>query len=507
MFALAYVSRSMSEIACFPSCRVVAHDVTRERVLRSTWQGALWSSGMALFSKNLLKGVFFMAAATWASAVAWLVFALVSTSGAHPQAPVSVPTQTTGSPRDTDLNALRGRAAAGDAQAQFVLGNRYFKGDGVDQDYGQAVLWYTQSANQGYAAALNQLGYMHQNKAGLPLDDRLALKYYRAAAKKGYAQAEYNMGVMYQHGVGVMAKVDDKQAFQWYLKAANQNFAEAETDVGYFYQRGWGVKLDYAQALTWYQRAASQGSSNAEVNLGFMAEKGWGQPQSYAVAFSWYNKAAAADNAEAMENLGYNYLYGVGVAVDDAKAWYWIYQAALLGSSNAENQLGWMYQHGQGVEQSDAKAVAWYDLSAEQGNVVGRNNLSNLCWDLKLSGNTLCRANNTPVTDPALEVVQRRAQIRYLRAQITGLETDALQDEMEANHLANMGKNAKPKKNNSISRDVTKGITKTMDGFGTVLGTPARVQAPQLREEVARLRQELAQLQSLDQSSTNIPAP
>ena len=100
-------------------------------------------------------------------------------------------------------------------------------------------------------------------------------------------------------------------------------------------------------------------------------------------------------------------------------------------------------------------------------------------------------------------MVRRRVRMSDLRAQITGLETDALQDDITANELAHMGENGKHKKNNAI----TKGITKFMDAVGTVAGVPARLQAPALREEAARLREELAQVESLDQSSANVPAP
>jgi len=37
-------------------------------------------------------------------------------------------------------------AESGDAKAQFDLGACYFKGDGVTQDYKEAVKWYTKSA-------------------------------------------------------------------------------------------------------------------------------------------------------------------------------------------------------------------------------------------------------------------------------------------------------------------------------------------------------------------------
>jgi TPR repeat protein len=443
---------------------------------------------------------------TAAMAAAFLAFAPVITVRAQgpaqkpAPAPVEAPSDATPLSADNEIYPLLGPAEAGDAQAQFTLGNHYFDGRGVAQDYGQALAWYRKSADQNYAPALNQLGYMCQHKAGLPFNYKRALYFYRLAASKGYARAEYNLGAMYQSGLGV--KRDLKQAFEWFRKAADQNLADAENEVGYAYQCGCGIKQDYAQALDWYRRAASHGNSNAETNIGFMAEKGWGQPQSYDQAFSWYYKAAEHGNAGAMDDIGFNFQNGVGVAVDYAKAWSWLYKAAALGSAAAENQLGWMYQYGQGVEQDDAVAVAWYRLSDDQGNTDGDSNLRNLCVDLEQGGDELCQSG-APVNDPAIELVRRRASIRDLRNKITGLETDALQDEMNADELANMGTNSKHAQNNVIGR----GITKFFDSVGTVVGVPARVQAPILRQQAALLREQLAQLERLDQLSSNALAP
>lgn len=442
-----------------------------------------------------------MSIPTRVTAAAFFVFALVSTTQGQVQTPVQASTQAQVPPADNDFNALRGPAAAGDAQAQFSLGNYYIDGrGGAALDYGQAVFWYRKSATQGYAPALNQLGYMQENKIGLPRDYKRALYYYRLAANKGNALAEYHLGAMYQSGRQVRRNY--KQAFEWYRKAADQNLADAENEVGYFYRCGWGVKRDYAQALDWYRRASSHGSSNAETNLGFMAEKGWGQPQSYDEAFSWYYKAAEHGSAEAMENIGYNFQNGVGVAVDYAKAWSWLYKAAALGSATAENQLGWMYQYGEGMPADNATAVTLYRLSSDQGNKDGDDNLRDLCVDLYQSGDKLCHSGNDIRSDPAIEMILRRAQMRDLRAQIIGLETDALQDDMSADHLANMGKNDKSEKNG-----ITKSITKVMDGVGTTLSVSPRLDAANRREQAARLREELTQLESLDQSSANVPPP
>ena len=446
-----------------------------------------------LFLRDSSRGDLKLSFRTRATAIAFFALALVSTAHAQTQAPAQTSTQATALPPDNQLNALREAAAAGDAQAQFALADDYFGGVGVAQDYGQAVIWYRKSAAQGYAPALNQLGYMQENKIGLPRDYKRALYYYRLAANKGNALAEYNLGAMFKAGLSV--KRDYKQAFDWYRKAADQNLSEAEEEIGYFYQWGWGVKRDYAQALAWYRRAAGDGDSDAENQLGYMAEQGLGQSQNYAEAFSWYYKSADHGNDEAMENIGYDFEHGIGVAVDYAKAMTWLYQAAALENSDAENQLGWIYQYGQGVKPNDANAEAWYQLSADQGNVRGQNNLSALQEELDEDGGG--ESANEPVNDPAIEIVQRRARIRDLRAQITGLETDALAEDNSADELAHMGNNGK--KNGSIA--------KVMDAFGTVVSEKPRLDASQLREQAASLRVELARLESLDKSSANVLVP
>lgn len=137
---------------------------------------------------------------TRATATAFFTFALVSTAHAQTQAPVQTSTQATALPSNEEFYSLREPAASGNAQAQFKLGNHYFDGLGVAQDYGQALIWYRKSAAQNYAPALNQLGSMHQHKWGLPRDYKRAMNYYRLAAKQGYSVAEYNLGVMYQSG-------------------------------------------------------------------------------------------------------------------------------------------------------------------------------------------------------------------------------------------------------------------------------------------------------------------
>jgi uncharacterized protein len=119
-------------------------------------------------------------------------------------------------------------------------------------DYATALREWRPLANQGYAAAQNNLGVMYDQGQGVPQDYAQALHWYRQAAKQGHAGAQYNLGVLYHHGRGVPQ--DYAQAIQWYRKAAEQGDADAQYNLGVLYQEGGGVPQDYAQAIQWYRK-------------------------------------------------------------------------------------------------------------------------------------------------------------------------------------------------------------------------------------------------------------
>ena len=59
------------------------------------------------------------------------------------------------------LEKTKRLANAGDASAQCNLGWMYMEGEGVPQDYKEAVKWYRLSADQGDADAQYNLGVMY----------------------------------------------------------------------------------------------------------------------------------------------------------------------------------------------------------------------------------------------------------------------------------------------------------------------------------------------------------
>ena len=66
------------------------------------------------------------------------------------------------------IDELRGPAEAGDADAQFDLGNKYYTGEGVPEDKAEAVRWYRLAAEQGHAEAQASLRNMPEGAAAAP---------------------------------------------------------------------------------------------------------------------------------------------------------------------------------------------------------------------------------------------------------------------------------------------------------------------------------------------------
>jgi len=84
--------------------------------------------------------------------------------------------------------ALKYRKAAeqGDAYAQCSLGECYYYGDGVPQDFIEAEKWYRMSAEQRYVGAHYRLGDFYFFGNGVAQDLGESLEWYRKAARQGY---------------------------------------------------------------------------------------------------------------------------------------------------------------------------------------------------------------------------------------------------------------------------------------------------------------------------------
>lgn len=101
------------------------------------------------------------------------------------------------------LDGLRKRGAAGDLEAQAMLGVIFSMGVGVPIDLDEARYWLRQAADQGHPGAQVKLAAMCFLGEGMPVDLPQAVGWFRKAADQGEPHAQACLGVMFAAGVGV----------------------------------------------------------------------------------------------------------------------------------------------------------------------------------------------------------------------------------------------------------------------------------------------------------------
>ena len=73
----------------------------------------------------------------------------------------------------------------------------YYNGQGVPQNYEQAVQWFQKAADQGEAIAQFNLGLMYANGWGVAKNHQMSIQWLRKAAAQGHQEAQKmlkNMG-------------------------------------------------------------------------------------------------------------------------------------------------------------------------------------------------------------------------------------------------------------------------------------------------------------------------
>jgi TPR repeat protein len=115
------------------------------------------------------------------------------------------------------------------------------------------------AADQRYAKAQSVLGKMYASGQGVSQNYAEALKWYQLAADQHDAEGQFGLGELLENGRGVLQ--DYAAAARWYQRAADQDLAEAQDSLGHMYEAGHGVPQDYVQAQKWFNLAASEFTS------------------------------------------------------------------------------------------------------------------------------------------------------------------------------------------------------------------------------------------------------
>jgi TPR repeat protein len=97
---------------------------------------------------------------------------------------------------DRAVSACRHLADQGDAGAQYNLGVAYANGQGVAQNYAEAIKWFRKAADQGDAHAQYGLGVAYAKGHGIPRDFVQAHVWFNLAAAQGDAEAAKGRDLM-----------------------------------------------------------------------------------------------------------------------------------------------------------------------------------------------------------------------------------------------------------------------------------------------------------------------
>ncbi len=168
-------------------------------------------------------------------------------------------------------------------------------------DYATALRLLRPLAENGNAAAQNNLGVLYLNGQGFPKDYSEAIRWFRLAAAQKNAWAQTNLGAMYRNGNGVPKDYDE--AKKWLTLAVAQGNANAQTELGSMYVREEGVPQDYNKAVKLFRLAAAQGNALAQVILGDVYANGRGVPQDYVRSHMWLSISNDNGNANAGKSL------------------------------------------------------------------------------------------------------------------------------------------------------------------------------------------------------------
>ena len=114
------------------------------------------------------------------------------------------------------------------ARAQFLLARRYEIGDGVKENYVEALKWFNRAANNGDQFAQDKLGLVYYIGKGVVENFVKSASWYDKSAKQGNPWAQSSLAAMYVIGQGV--EVDFVKAYAWGLLATTEGQSVANWD-------------------------------------------------------------------------------------------------------------------------------------------------------------------------------------------------------------------------------------------------------------------------------------
>ena len=263
--------------------------------------------------------------------------------------------------------------ANGDALCQYELGLMYLQGLGVRRDAVTAADYFKEAANQDFASAQTYLGQLFLDQG----DISTAIRYFDLAARHGHIEAFYHLAEISNNGIGRERSCGVATAYYKLVAEKAEPIHSSFDEANIAYEDG-----DMETALTTYMMAAEQGYESAQANVAYLLDEyqsifsikslvPWKKDRTTflrntVLALVYWTRSAKQSNIDSMVKMGDYYLGGHGVEADMEKA-ATCYQTAADTHQSAQAlwNLGWIHENGIGVEQDFHLAKRFYDQALE----------------------------------------------------------------------------------------------------------------------------------------------
>ena len=237
-------------------------------------------------------------------------------------------------PWKSEFERALSKADGGNAAAQHLVASMYLRGEGVEQDVGKAVQFYSAAAEQGFVDAQVILGALYLQGGGVDVDLAEGFRHFGMAAELGDEVAKSVVGELLWRGQGVAR--NPGEARKW-LEESDE-LANSRFYLGLMAAMGEGGKRDIEEAIDRLEDAADEGLADADGGLGFIYATD-AEEKDDKKAVKHLERGAKGGSAQAMHLLGICYREGLGVRRDQTRALDLIEEASAKGCREAEGSL------------------------------------------------------------------------------------------------------------------------------------------------------------------------
>ncbi|KAN0068661.1 hypothetical protein V8E54_013385 [Elaphomyces granulatus] len=296
------------------------------------------------------------------------------------------------------------------AKSAGYIGMMYLRGEGVEQNFATAMIWFKRGVANGDALCQHETGLMYLHGYGVPQDAFKAAAYFKAASELDFPASETRLGALF------LDQGDVPTATKYFELAARWGWIEAFyylaeiANIGIGRERHCGMASAYYKmvaeraevihssisesnaayesgdketALIGAMMAAEQGYEDAQANVAYLLDeqrsvlslnsilprtvkRRSSLLSSAALALIYWTRSAKQANIDSLIKMGDYHLVGIGTPADAAKA-STCYHAAAEAHHSAQAfwNLGWMHENGIAVHQDFHMAKRYYDLALE----------------------------------------------------------------------------------------------------------------------------------------------